>query len=134
MERKERFQKAFDYLRDNGNVHTQKDVASAMNASRSNISSAMNGDAKVLTDRFLQRFNSAFGSVFNTDWLLYGKGNMLSDSTSQNVKGNNNHIAGRDINISNEDFSKLIDTVNKQQEQMGRLISLLENIVNILFI
>lgn len=64
----------------------------------------------------------------NTDWLLYGKGNMLSDSTSQNV--NNNHVAGRDINISNEDFSKLIDTVNKQQEQMGRLISLLENKLN----
>ena len=66
----------------------------------------------------------------NTDWLLYGKGNMLSDSASQNVNGNNNHIAGRDINISNEDFSKLIDTVNKQQEQMGRLISLLENKLN----
>lgn len=66
----------------------------------------------------------------NTDWLLHGKGNMLSDSASQNVNGNNNHVAGRDINISNEDFSKLIDTVNKQQEQMGRLISLLENKLN----
>lgn len=130
MERKERFQKAFDYLRDNGLVHTQKDVASVMNASRSNISSAMNGDTKVLTDRFLKRFNAAFDSVFNIDWLLHGKGNMLSDSASQNVNGNNNHVAGRDINISNEDFSKLIDTVNKQQEQMGRLISLLENKLN----
>lgn len=66
----------------------------------------------------------------NRDWLLYNEGNMLSDSTSQNVNGNNNHVAGRDINISNEDFSKLIDTVNKQQEQMGRLISLLENKLN----
>ena len=70
----------------------------------------------------------------NRDWLLYNEGNMLSDSVSQNVNGNNNHVVGRDINMSNEDFSKLIDTVNKQQEQMGRLISLLENIVNILFI
>ena len=67
----------------------------------------------------------------NRDWLLYNEGNMLSDSVSQNVNGNNNHVVGRDINMSNEDFSKLIDTVNKQQEQMGRLISLLENIVNV---
>lgn len=66
----------------------------------------------------------------NADWLLHGKGNMLSDSAFQNVNGNNNHVVGRDINISNEDFSKLIDTVNKQQEQMGRLISLLENKLN----
>ena len=130
MERNERLQKAFEYLRYKELVRTQADIASIMNASRSNISSAMNGDTKVLTDRFLKRFNAAFDSVFNIDWLLHGKGNMLSDSTFQNVKGNNNHVAGRDINISNEDFSKLIDTVNKQQEQMGRLISLLENKLN----
>lgn len=61
------------------------------------------------------------------DWLLYGEGDMLSGEVQQNVNGNNNHVAGRDINISSEDFSKLIDTVNKQQEQMGRLITLLEN-------
>lgn len=61
------------------------------------------------------------------DWLLYGEGDMLSGGVRQNVNGSNNHVAGRDINISSEDFSKLIDTVNKQQEQMGRLISLLEN-------
>ena len=130
MERNERLQKAFEYLRSKGLVHTQKDVASKMGSSESNLSKALKGEDKVLTDRFLKRFNAAFDSVFNIDWLLHGKGNMLSDSASQNVNGNNNHVAGRDINISNEDFSKLIDTVNKQQEQMGRLISLLENKLN----
>lgn len=130
MNKFEIFQQAFNYIKSRGYVHTQKDVASKMGSSESNVSKALKGEDKVLTDRFLKRFNAAFDYVFNIDWLLHGKGNMLSDSTSQNVKGNNNHVAGRDINISNEDFSKLIDTVNKQQEQMGRLISLLENKLN----
>lgn len=127
MEKVERFKQAFDYIKGQGYIHTQKDVANKMAAGEGSISKALKGDDATLTDRFLQRFNSAFGSVFNIDWLLYGEGDMLSGGVRQNVNGSNNHVAGRDINISSEDFSKLIDTVNKQQEQMGRLITLLEN-------
>lgn len=57
-------------------------------------------------------------------WLLTGEGKMFRDdiSISQKVYGDNNHVAGRDLNISSQDVNKLIDTVNKQQETISELI------------
>lgn len=77
MERKERLQTAYEYLRNQGRVHTQKDVASTMEATRQNVSAALKGKDGVLTDNFLRRFNLAFGEPFNLDWLLTGEGEML---------------------------------------------------------
>ena len=82
MEKKERLKTAYDYLRNQGKVHTQSDVASIMNATRQNVSAAMSGKEAVLTNNFLRRFNSAFGDIFNTDWLLTGEGNMLKGVTN----------------------------------------------------
>lgn len=77
MDRKDRLEMAFDYARSKGFVHTQKDLASLINASEGNISKALKGDPKVLTDRFLRRFNEAFSNIFSLDWLLTGEGDML---------------------------------------------------------
>ena len=52
MERKERLQTAYEYLRNQGRVHTQKDVASTMEATRQNVSAALKGKDGVLTDNF----------------------------------------------------------------------------------
>ena len=78
MDKKNRFRAAFDYLKSCGLAHTQKDVAERMSSTSPNVSSAMKGDEKVLTDSFLVRFNSAFNNVFSTEWLLSGDGSMLS--------------------------------------------------------
>lgn len=79
-----RLNKGFEYLRSIGMVHTQADVAKAMGASRSNVSSALKGDGKVLTDRFLKRFANAF-DVLSQDWLLTGEGPMLASDLSGSV-------------------------------------------------
>ena len=76
MEKLERLHTAYNYLRDNGMAHTQTDVANKMGATKQNVSSAMRGMPKVLTDNFLQRFASAYG--FNAQWLIYGSGDMVS--------------------------------------------------------
>lgn len=87
-----RLNKGFEYLRSIGMVHTQADVAKAMGASRPNVSSALKGDGKVLTDKFLKRFANAF-DVLSQDWLLTGEGPMLtsdlSGSVSQHSSGDN---------------------------------------------
>lgn len=77
MKRNERLKKAFEYAKSRGVVHTQKDAAQLMGATPQNFSGALNGDPRCLTDKFLQRFNEAFGNVFNLDWLLTGEGEML---------------------------------------------------------
>lgn len=79
MNKKERFHTAFNYLKDKGLIHTQKELADLMGASASNLSSAMKGVDTVLTDNFLKRFNRAAGSVFRESWLLNGDGSMLNE-------------------------------------------------------
>ena len=55
-----------------------------MGASRPNVSSALKGDGKVLTDKFLKRFANAF-DVLSQDWLLTGEGPMLTSDMSGSV-------------------------------------------------
>ena len=81
MDRKERLQKAINYLRLNGIVSSQVDTANKMGASEATVSNALKGNDKYLTDKFLKRFNGAFGGLFNLDWLLDEEGEMLNKST-----------------------------------------------------
>ena len=78
MNKKERFNEAYKYLRTNGIVRTQKDVAEKMKSSSQNVSSALKGVESVMTDRFLMRFGDAFG--ISIEWLLTGNGEMLAAS------------------------------------------------------
>lgn len=70
---------AFDHLRSEGKVKTQKDVADTMNADPTSISQALNGNERYCSDKFLVRFNSAFDNMFNMAWLMTGRGEMLED-------------------------------------------------------
>lgn len=77
-DRAKRLNKAFNYLRYNGYVATQKDVSDALGSSPSNISKALKGDERVLTDSFLVRFSSVYKDI-SSHWLLTGEGEMLQD-------------------------------------------------------
>ena len=88
MDRRDRFNTAFNYLKDQGSFHTQKELAEKMAAAAQNISSALKGDPKILTDRFLRRFNETFNNKFSMAWLLSGDGKMLNDGLI--VVGDNN--------------------------------------------
>ena len=83
--RVERLNKAFDYLRFKGIIGTQKDVAVAMNSTQPNVSSALKGDEKVLTDNFLVRFSSAYKDI-SSSWLLSGEGEMLLEEKENKPK------------------------------------------------
>jgi phage repressor protein C with HTH and peptisase S24 domain len=99
MNKQTRLINAVKYLKNEGVIHTQKDIAEAMRASKSNVSSALNGVESVLTDRFLFRFAEAYKNI-SYNWLLTGEGSMLkptptqqsSGDNSPNVMGNNNMV------------------------------------------
>lgn len=99
MEKKERLKEAFDYLRSKGEVHTQADIADRMNASRPNVSSAFKGDVKCLTDKFLIRFNKAFGDIFRVDWLLTGEGSMLRPTSIEQKVGDVKNSTLKEVNV-----------------------------------
>lgn len=90
MERKDRFKEAFEYLKNRGSVHTQRDVALKMDSSEGNVSKAFKGDERVLTNRFLRRFNEAYGNIFNLDWLIDGVGDMLVVNNGNILIGDGN--------------------------------------------
>lgn len=64
-ERKDRLQIAFEFLRNQGKVHTQKDVARIMQTTEPNISAFLKGSESVLTDIFL--IHICVLIVFNSD-------------------------------------------------------------------
>lgn len=72
-----RILQAIEFLKNAGKVHRQQDVAEMMGTDKANISRALKGDEKYLTNRFLRRFNEAYGNIFNIEWLIDGVGEML---------------------------------------------------------
>jgi len=94
MGRKDRLKMSFEYARSKGFVHTQKDLASLIKASEGNISKALKGDPKVLTDSFLRRFNEAFSNIFSLEWLCLGEGVMIAGDTDAIIKERNQTVIG----------------------------------------
>lgn len=113
MDRSERFKRAYEYLRFRGMVHTQKDLAEKIQATPPHVSSAFKGDARFLTDKFLQRFNNSFGKIFNLQWLLLGEGNMLKEEEDE-------------TEFEQSETSRFLSLLEKKDEQIDRLIAMLE--------
>lgn len=137
MDKLERFRLAFQYLKDSGIAHTQRDVAKKMGATPPNVSSAMRGDEKFLTGNFLKRFNLAYGGIFNEEWLIDGIGQMLCDSLPKNETaaivnnqvGNGNHFnSDMTVNQFMVELAAQRKLTEKAQEQMDRLITIIEQL------
>lgn len=135
MEKVDRLRQVFNYIKSIGLVHTQKDLAERMKASEATVSKALKGEEQILTSSFLRRLNRAFDNIFNSQWLLTGEGEMLVHHVNQSVNGDNNtQIAGNNNRIAlpstldraiNE-IAEQRKLVSKAQEQIDRLITLLE--------
>lgn len=94
MNKKEVINEMYKYLVGVGKIQTQQDLADAISANKSTISSAMNGVERNLTYSLLNRINYAFGSIFNEEWI---KGESESMITS--FKGNATFVT--DFNFMN---------------------------------
>lgn len=114
MDKGKRFNKAFLFLKQENVIKTQNDIAKAMGASRSNISSALNGNEKILTDSFLMRFANAFKQI-SLSWLLHGEGPMLT--VMPNFKAENTP----QVLESEEDK----DVIEEQEKMTARIMELI---------
>lgn len=74
--RQNRLRKVFDYLVFRGVVKTQGEFAEIIAANKTNLSSAMNGNEKYLSDSLFQKICTAFPAL-NEEWLKTGEGEML---------------------------------------------------------
>lgn len=77
-ERQKRLKEVYDHMRTYFGIHTQGQFADAIGYSRPVISSALNGDKDKLTDKLFKSIDEKFPGIFNLDYLLNGKGNLLT--------------------------------------------------------
>ena len=104
---------AIDYLKSIGRVHKQQDIAEQMGATESSLSRALKGDVKYLTDKFIQRFNKAYGNIFNESWLMGGQCDMLADENEVAQQTANKQVQVNEdsldfITAGGEAFSSMI--------------------------
>lgn len=83
MNKQERFKAAYDYLIWKHVIEKQEDLAKKMRSTQANVSLALNGTERVLTDRFIRRFSACFPGLFNVEWLLHEEGKMLREEMEQ---------------------------------------------------
>jgi hypothetical protein len=76
--KKDRIQKAYDYLYNKGVVHSVTELADLMGRARPGVSNALNGSPDYLNDKFLTAFGRTFSDYFRMEWLLSGEGQMLT--------------------------------------------------------
>lgn len=82
MTKVERINAAYDYLMWRKIIGGQEDVAAAMGSTQPNVSQALKGTPRVLTDKFIRRFCNAY-PVISVDWVLHELGEMLTDRQKQ---------------------------------------------------
>ena len=82
MNKQERLQEVYRYLVFSHKVEKQKDLAKALNRNENNISRALKGDPKCLTDRFFKAIAARYPFI-SLGWLLTGEGNMLNKDETQ---------------------------------------------------
>ena len=82
MNKQERLQEVYSYLVFSHKVEKQKDLAKALNRNENNISRALKGDPKCLTDRFFKAIAARYPFI-SLGWLLTGEGNMLNKDETQ---------------------------------------------------
>ena len=95
MGKKERLNEVYEYVRNHFPIHTQVDFAEKLKYHRTYISSAMHGNEKNLTDKLFMNICEAFPGVFNLDYLLTGKGSLLTveeEVKSEEIEKQNNSI------------------------------------------
>lgn len=76
-ERQKRLIEVYEHLRRYYGIHTKTGFAEALHYGRTSMSAAMNGDEKYLTDKLFANICEAYPGVFDIDYLLTGKGNLL---------------------------------------------------------
>lgn len=87
-----RLHQAIDYLKDNGVIHKQQDIADALHISKSGVSQMLKGAGGYSIEQTARRFAHAYPRI-SVDWLLTGEGAMVLPDTHTQRPHYNGHVA-----------------------------------------
>ena len=115
MNRKDRLREVYEYLRNNGFVHTQKAFADALGKAEGTMSKAFKGDEKSLTDNLFVQVTLAFPNIFNINYLLTGEGTLLAvDGVSD--ESINRSYKDTELDVLKKQIEALEDTIKRQKQ------------------
>lgn len=77
MEKYERFQEAYEYLKSHGAFHSKTELAEMLGRTRAHVSGAYHGKEPFFNDSFLRSFCQKFPEI-NIDFLLHGEGDLVN--------------------------------------------------------
>ena len=79
-----RFKEAFDYLKENGVINSQKDLAERLRVVPETITRVIKCQGKNPTDKFMEKFALSFNTIFNESYILNGVGKLLKTDEQPN--------------------------------------------------
>lgn len=115
-----------------GAAANQKDLGYKMGYTNESYFSQILNEKAACPKDFLEKLKELEPRL-NTDWLLTGEGEMLRQNIQQagdnatQVQGTNNHVSSpRVLEMAMQEIAEQRKLVAKSQEQIDRLITLLE--------
>lgn len=117
-------------------VKSQADFASKIGIARSQLSEILSGKRKV-TESLVNKIHNSY-PYLNKEWLTDGEGEMMIGVIQNNENGDNINGHSVTINKTEGDYIEIIKSLTTQlavsqqqvsvsQEQMNRLITIIEN-------
>jgi hypothetical protein len=117
--RAKRLDEVYKHLFAHFGITSQKHLAEVLKVQRTGLSSAFNGNVANLTDNLFKKICAAFPGVFNLDYLLTGKGDLLT--VEENVKSTELEKANRQMHTQSSatgiDSSSIINAALAAQMQ-----------------
>jgi GTP-dependent phosphoenolpyruvate carboxykinase len=135
--RSNKLNEVYDYLRSLGKIHTKKEFAEQIEFDRTNLSSAFNGTERYLTDGLFKKICEKYPDIFNVDYFLKDKGEMLKENYQDNnvsknkgivgINGDGNHITNNDVSEIEALLSPIITLIEKKDTQVESIIAILKS-------
>lgn len=108
-----------DFLKKNG--YTQETVAQTLGVSQAYVNALLCGRSQ-FGRKQAKKWSDAFG--VSESWLLTGTGDLSNDEKAIKLPNNNSCISNNES--TNNMANKFIDLLKKKDEQIDRLLTLLE--------
>lgn len=117
--RQNRLIEVYEYLRGNCGIHTKSQMAQVMGIGRTSISAAFSGNPDYLTDSLFTKICAAYPGVFDSDYLLTGKGSLLVEGNNECDKDVLPHSEYGSLEMFNMVLTAKDETIEALRQQLA---------------
>lgn len=105
-------------------IYKKADMAEFLGYKSPYFSGIINGKEK-MSDSFLKTISEKLH--INTQWIATGEGDMVSGNKIVLQNQNGDNINGHSVTVNKTETDAFIDLLKKKDQQIDRLLSIIEN-------